>query len=179
MLIAIEEVKAKYPYIYLDKNIEFDFSRGKIILVLGDNGVGKSTLLNYIYDTYQTQMNIFYVPQKLVILNGISIENFIVLLKQRYNFIKDPYQLMEELNLDFNSKKSIKRLSGGEKQKVMLAIGLAIDCELLLLDEPLNNLDDITCNKIEQLLNDSPGNKIVVSHKKIKASQEVELCSNI
>lgn len=175
MKIEIDDVLEKYNYLDLANDLEFDFSMGSTILLCGKNGIGKSTLLKYINKKYGDQLDIFYLPQKLIRLNNITINNLVELLRTSYRFESEPEVLFKALDCDYSGNKKFKALSGGEQQKIMIAICLSVECELLLLDEPFNNLDKKSCASVSQLLTENNTNKIVVSHIHFPADSEVKL----
>ena len=153
--------------------------------IIGANGTGKSTLLKAIY---HTSLNKSYLPMT----DGtITIDDRIKIAynDQSRDTLNDSLLIWEEITAgrqqiqissnhsipsrayvaQFNFRgtiqnKQIKDLSGGERNRVHLAKTLSYGCNMILLDEPTNDLDVDTLRALEQALIDFPGVVIIVSH---------------
>jgi ABC-2 type transport system ATP-binding protein len=141
------------------KNISLEFKEGNVYGLLGENGVGKTTLLKIISglqfpnngtckvddfipserNPYFLQ-NIFYLPEE-VITEDTTPEKFINKLGVFYPRYDHSYflNLMKELEVDANNK--FNAMSYGQKKKSLLACALSLRTDYLLLDEPTNGLD--------------------------------------
>lgn len=173
MPIEVKNLSFHYenkPLLY--KDLSFCITGGERFLVVGENGVGKSTLLKLLmgYLTPQTgtirinpKTDIAYYAQELeqVDLNKTIIENV-------QNFEYTPWQLRGMLanflfyEEDINKKASV--LSPGEKARIALLKILMQKANLLLLDEPTNHLDPETQSIIGGNFKEYTGTIIVVSH---------------
>ena len=155
-------------------NIDLNLEREDKLGIIGDNGIGKSTLIKTITGVIPPikgkvilgqNVKYAYFSQQLENLNK---ENTI------YDEIKNTFNEMTPLEVrtllgSFNFKgddvfKQIKDLSGGEKVRVSLCKILNSKPNLLILDEPTNHLDLINKETIESLLTDYKGTLIIVSH---------------
>lgn len=155
-------------------NIDLNLEREDKLGIIGDNGIGKSTLIKTITGVIppikgkvilDQNVKYAYFSQQLENLNK---ENTI------YDEIKNTFNEMTPLEVrtllgNFNFKgddvfKQIKDLSGGEKVRVSLCKILNSKPNLLILDEPTNHLDLINKETIESLLTDYKGTLIIVSH---------------
>lgn len=140
-------------------NINLRVKRGEFITVLGRSGSGKTTLLKTLLGFYRPQAGSIYVAGEKVAGKGIK------LVRQRTGYMpqsvetskdfpitagdvitlgaggNDPSPAINELNIRPLLKCHFGSLSGGEKQKVLLAMVLARRPGVLLLDEPNLNLD--------------------------------------
>ena len=172
-------------------NINMQIRRKDMIAVVGPNGGGKSTLLKLalgIIRPVRGEIELFgkpingqikhtgYVPQSLMYDNSFPVNVMDVVLMGRaerhvcglYNKTDKAVamQALEEVELADLARRSFSQLSGGEKQRVMIAQALASEPEIIFLDEPTANVDSIIENKIYDLLAEL--NKritiIVVSH---------------
>ena len=142
---------------------------GKVIGIMGASGCGKTTLLRLIIEELKpisgtiikdpSNLNIIYLPQEPILFEHLSIgENarlFNLIAHQKKRFDEKDYneavQCLELSGLladDYN--KSIKFLSGGEKQRISLLRSLSVKPDVLLLDEPCTGLD--TIKKIDFLM---------------------------
>ncbi|AXT84414.1 energy-dependent translational throttle protein EttA [Aeromicrobium sp. A1-2] len=158
--------------------LTFDLPRAGIVGVVGPNGVGKSTLFRMIVgeekpdsgslDVGQT-VKISYVDQGR---GGIDDSlNIWQLVSGELDFIKVAnYEVPSRAYVaSFGFKgpdqqKQVKVLSGGERNRLNLALTLKMGGNLLLLDEPTNDLDVETLQSLEDALLDFPGCAVVVSH---------------
>ncbi len=162
----------------LFNGLTFDLPRAGIVGVVGPNGVGKSTLFRMIVgeekpdsgslDVGQT-VKISYVDQGR---GGIDDKlNVWQLVSGELDFIKvanfEVPSRAYVASFGFkgpDQQKLVKVLSGGERNRLNLALTLKMGGNLLLLDEPTNDLDVETLQSLEDALLDFPGCAVVVSH---------------
>ena len=162
------------------KNINWSLKKGDSAAILGESGVGKSTLL-YVLGllTKPTDGEIFYNNKNLTdtgdfkkskfIKNNIGFifqffqlfndmtlwENLYFVAKMYYNneeAQKECEKLIEYLGLEDRKEQTVTYLSGGEKQRVSVARALLKNPEVLLADEPTGNLDEENGERVSELL---------------------------
>jgi ATPase subunit of ABC transporter with duplicated ATPase domains len=158
--------------------LNFQLPPGGIVGVIGPNGAGKSTLLRMLVGSEQPDggelrigdtVVISYVDQSREELNG---ENSVwqeisggqdIIIVGKTQIPSRPY--VGRFNFKgTDQEKRVAELSGGERNRVHLAKLLVKGGNLLLLDEPSNDLDVETLRALEEALLDFPGCAVVVSH---------------
>lgn len=153
----------------LIKDINFEITKKKKYLIIGKNGTGKSTLLKLVLKNVIMKNNDDYkcgiVFQNDTVLDT-SISNNITLFGDSDE--KQMQQVLSsiDLNKDINSiiNKGENNISGGEKQKILLARALVSNSNFLLLDEPFSAIDSKTSVKLMDTLLDSNKTILMISH---------------
>ena len=156
----------------LYENLNFDLSRGEKLLVVGENGIGKTTLLRLIMGYLKPlegnieiteKTDIAYYAQEHEILehNKTILENFA-------NFGLADYEIRRMLgSFLFSGEdifKKVEVLSPGERSRVALAKISLTGANTLLLDEPTNHLDPMTQLIISDTFKNYEGTMLLVSH---------------
>ena len=156
----------------LYKNLNFDLSRGEKLLAVGENGIGKTTLLRLIMGYLKPlegnieiteKTDIAYYAQEHEILepNKTILENFA-------NFGLADYEIRRMLgSFLFSGEdifKKVEVLSPGERSRVALAKISLTGANTLLLDEPTNHLDPMTQLIISDTFKNYEGTMLLVSH---------------
>ena len=152
-MIDIKNLTINYDKEVID-NISFAIQPGKVHVLMGRNGAGKSTILNAVSGLVQydgdiiTDGKISYLNQNINTKVNFTVFETIILGKvENLNFklkeedIKDTYEIMKLLDLTKFKDKKINKMSGGEVQKVLIAQALISKPDILLLDEPVSALD--------------------------------------
>lgn len=173
-------------YAWVDKVIVQDFSstiiRGDRIGLVGANGVGKSTLLKLILGELQPQRGQVRLGTNLSIAYFDQLRDQLDLDKNAVDNIAEGREFIElddgkgKRNVhiisylsDFlftgeRARTPLRALSGGERNRVLLAKLFSKSANLLVLDEPTNDLDVETLELLEDILNDYDGTVLLVSH---------------
>ena len=155
--LKIENLSKSFGKNILFNNLCFSISEGKVVGLLGENGIGKTTLLRIIAglenpdsgsvlingDTisYQTKEKISFLMEPFNLYPWMRIKDAIAYYKDFFTSfdVNKADQLCNQFNLDLNSK--IKILSKGNKERVCLMLNLSRKVPLYLLDEPIGGLD--------------------------------------
>ena len=166
-----------------EMKIEFTVNPGEVLVLLGENGSGKSTILNLLAGLLTPdkgeitlgantifcseegifcppeERNIGYVFQNYALFPHMSVyENIAYGLKMRKKpktqIIEQIQKILEDLGISHVRDERVTNLSGGQRQRVALARALIIKPHLLLLDEPLTALDQASRDRIRVELRD-------------------------
>lgn len=168
MILNVENLNFDYNKTEVLKGISFKLKKGEVLTLIGPNGSGKSTILkclnNYLkvktgrVELFNREINsygreelarlIAYLPQKESYNFPVNVFETILMGRKPHNQWKVSEKdkkiaaaLISELGLSSIAFRNINNLSGGQQQKVFLARMMAQDPDLILLDEPTNNLD--------------------------------------
>lgn len=178
VVIKAKDISMSFDGKPLYENLSFSLPKGAIVGIIGPNGAGKTTLLNLMTGKLQPTSGTFqigdtvitgHVDQSRELLNdkntvfeeitggqdAMTVNGFEMQSRRyvgRFNF-RGPDQ-----------QKIVGTLSGGERNRVHLAKLLASGANLLMLDEPTNDLDVETLRALEEAILDFPGCVVVVSH---------------
>ena len=174
------------------QNVTIDVNRGERIALIGANGAGKSTLIKIIMGMVTADSGEIIKDQKLKI--GYYSQEF-----ETFDFEKTLYQTLKEKcqagetvirsilgRFLFSGDKVFQKvglLSGGEKTRLAIAVLLAQDFNLLILDEPTTYLDVLSVRLILEAIKEYKGALIVVSHSdefidELKVSRKLYLPEN-
>ncbi len=182
----MELLECKHLYKEFDgktilKDINLKIPRGKIIGLLGKNGMGKTTLIKLINDLLTpTSGEIFingekpgvkskeiisYLPERTYLDKEMTIKQVIQYFEEFYkNFdAQKASKLLKDLDLDINKK--ISKMSKGMQEKLQLILVMSRNAEVYILDEPLGGVDPATRDYILDtiLSNFSEGASVIIS----------------
>ena len=163
------------------KNINLTIPKGKIIGLLGKNGMGKSTLIKLINDLLtptsgeilvngkkvgvESKKIISYLPERTYLDKSMTVDKVIEYFEDFYdNFeSKKARKLLKDLDLDTNQK--LSKMSKGMQEKVQLVLVMSRSADLYILDEPLGGVDPATRDYILDtiLTNFNEGASVIIS----------------
>ena len=179
MIIEIENLTFNYQYKKIIENFSYNLLRNDRIGIIGNNGLGKSTLLNLIAGKLEPTTGNIKIGQtvKIGYFSQETIDmderlRAIEYIKETAHFITladgtklSASQLMEKFLFSGDLQWTyIGKLSGGEKRRLYLLKILIDEPNILLLDEPTNDLDMQTLSILEDFIDNFNGAIIFVSH---------------
>ncbi|WP_460151912.1 energy-dependent translational throttle protein EttA [Pseudomonas sp. S2_B07] len=177
-VIEFKNVSKGYGDRVLIDNLSFSMPKGAIVGVIGGNGAGKSTLFRMLMGKEQPDSGSIEVGETVQLACVDQSREDLDGSKTVFQQISDGSDQIRIGNYEipsrtyvgrFNFKggdqqKFVKDLSGGERGRLHLALTLKEGGNVLLLDEPSNDLDVETLRSLEEALLDFPGAAIVISH---------------
>lgn len=204
-MIKMENISKKYGTNPILDEIGLNIEKAKFTAFIGPNGAGKSTLLSLISRLLPKEQGLLYIKgQEIESWDSVELAKELSMLKQKVDFQvkltveelisfgRYPYskgrltavdhehinQAISYMELENFRHRPIDQLSGGQLQRVNIAMILAQDTEIILLDEPLNNLDIkqgiLMMKTLRRLVDDLHKTVVVVIHDINVASQFVD-----
>ena len=180
-LLECRHISKSYSKKEVLKDINLTIPRGKIIGLLGKNGMGKTTLIKLINDLLtptngtilingqkigvESKKIISYLPERTYLDKSKTIEEIMHMFKEFYdNFnYEKALSLFKDLDLDIHEK--LSKMSKGMQEKVQLVLVMSREADLYILDEPLGGVDPATRDYILDtiLSNFKDGSSVLIS----------------
>jgi len=194
-VIELEHVDAGYPGAVILHDVTFDVMRGEIFILLGGSGCGKSTVMKHMIGlnpvlagklrvaglewTRKTRVELFrrigVMYQSGALFGSMTcLENVLLPLEEfsglgRRERRERAMSLLADVELSDAADKMPNEISGGMRKRVAIARAMALDPEVVFLDEPSAGLDPITSSSLDDLILRLRGEKgmtfVVVTHE--------------
>lgn len=191
-MIKIENLKKSFGERVLFQNVNFNIESGEFLILKGESGCGKTTLLNMVGaleypdsgKIFIDDKNIFDRKNQMWLYGekiGFLFQNFALIehktVSENLNIIKKKYRSeitieksLEKVGLADKLDSKVYTLSGGEQQRVALARLMLKKCDIILADEPTGSLDRENADKVIEILKtmNSQGKTIImVTHDEL------------
>jgi ABC-2 type transport system ATP-binding protein len=157
-LLSVRSLAKRYGERVALRDVDFDLRAGELVAVVGPNGAGKTTLLSILAGVQRASAGevsgpatqargghaIGWAPQQPALYSKLSVEENLRLFA-RLERVADPDaavdRMLGQTGLREQAHELLERLSGGNRQRVNVALGLIADPQVLALDEPSSALD--------------------------------------
>ncbi len=177
-VIEMEQVSKKFGERLLFENLSFSLPRSGIIGVIGPNGAGKTTLFRLILNQFEPDSGTIEIGDTVKISYVDQTHKAIDPEKTVFQVISGGTETILLGNRQVNARAYVARfnfsgadqekkcdvLSGGERNRLHLALALKSEGNVLLLDEPTNDIDINTLRALEEGLENFAGCAVVISH---------------
>ncbi|MDY0275570.1 MAG: energy-dependent translational throttle protein EttA [Desulfomicrobium sp.] len=178
VVIEAEHVRKAYEDKLLIEDISFTLPPGGIVGVIGPNGAGKTTLFRMITGQEQPDGGSIRLGQTVHLAHVDQDRDILDPKKSVWEMVSEGYDIISLGGREINSRayvskfnfsgadqqKLVGMLSGGERNRLHLALMLKKEANVLLLDEPTNDLDVNTMRALEEALENFAGCAVVISH---------------
>ncbi|MDY4916751.1 MAG: ABC transporter ATP-binding protein [Candidatus Cryptobacteroides sp.] len=201
-IIKVEHLSHRYNVQWAIRDINFEIGQTGTTGLLGSNGAGKSTTMNIICgvlaqtsgnvyingidirkNPVEAKMNIGFLPQTPPLYGDLTVDEYLRYTAQlrRMDVSEIPSALeavKEKCGISHFSKRLIKNLSGGYKQRVGIAQAIIHNPKLVVMDEPTNGLDPNQIMEVRSLIREIAREKAVLISTHI-LSEVQAICDNI
>ena len=178
MVLRTEDLVKKYGKRTVVSHVSINVKQGEIVGLLGPNGAGKTTLFKMIMGMESIDKGTFEVGETVQVGYADQTHKDIDPKKTVYQVVSGGQEFIRMGGKEVNARAYLSKfnfagadqeklcgvLSGGERNRLHLALTLKADANVLLLDEPTNDIDVNTLRALEEGLENFAGCAVVVSH---------------
>ncbi|MDP3282905.1 MAG: ABC transporter ATP-binding protein [Desulfobacterales bacterium] len=194
-LLEIKNLVKKYKEVVAVDGISFSIRKGTCFGLLGPNGAGKTTTIEVIEDiipptsgeilykgkqrssSFKQEVGIQF--QQTALLSSLTLRETLITFKNLYNDPADIEEIIDICNLREIQKRLNDKISGGQKQRLMLALAMINKPELMFLDEPSTGLDPQARRNLWSIVQKikEKGNTVILTTHYMEEAQR--LCDEI
>ncbi|MGA2680282.1 MAG: ABC transporter ATP-binding protein [Candidatus Bathyarchaeia archaeon] len=192
--IEVHSLKKNYGSLKAVDDISFSVNTGEVFALLGPNGAGKTTTIEILeglrerdggdakvlgFDPwkngYELHKKIGVIPQEFNFIEKTTPREAIIYYADLFDIKVNPDDILKEVLLEESAKTNFDSLSGGQKQKMGLALSLVNTPELLFLDEPTTGLDPNARRAIWEVIRGlkAKGNTIILTTHYLDEAQQL------
>ena len=198
VVLQMKGVKKYFPGVKALDGVDFELRKGEIHALLGENGAGKSTLIKILTGIYSMtegsihikgeevhmksvkdarESRIAAIHQEICLVPYISVARNVYLgreLKTKLGLMDDKameeetQKLLDKLGMDIDASREVRKYTIAQQQLIEIAKALALDAEILLMDEPTSSLTEKEVTKLFEIirrLKDNGTSIIYISHR--------------
>ena len=181
--IMVDNLSKSYGKTTALKNINVQFTKGKIYAVLGHNGAGKTTLMKEIIGFYKKNSAIAYFsneqpipfpkygmsfsPEQYALIEDLTANEYLVFVTKLYKKYNDAtqdrlYELLRTFDMYEKRNKFIFTMSNGMKKKICHIAAIVLETDFVFLDEPFAALDPVSIFKLKKIITENVHNQSFV-----------------
>ncbi len=186
MELKVDRVRKRFGRVEVLKEVSFELRSGQVLLLLGPNASGKSTLLRIIstvskpdsggvfLDGVDVVKNpsrmrriLSYVPEVPSLIDELSVDENLRFFSRLFKVKADLEYLKRRFGLESDGRKAVSKISKGMKQRLSLAVSTMRNPEIVVLDEPTSGLDRETIELVLSMISELAGEGkmvLVTSH---------------
>ena len=178
IVAELKDVSKGYGDKVLFENLSFDIPRAGILGVIGANGAGKTTLLRLLTGQDHPDSGAIRLGETVKMAYVDQLRAGLNTDKTVFEAVSGGYELIELGGREINARawlsrfgfsgesqqKKVRELSGGQQNRLNLALTLKSEANLLFFDEPTNDLDVNTMRALEEAIESFAGSAVIVSH---------------
>jgi ABC-2 type transport system ATP-binding protein len=183
-VLRVEGLGKRYGRRQALHGVSFSAHAGELMAVIGPNGAGKTTLLSILAGVQQpssgavsrSPKEVGWVPQQPALYSKLSVVENLQLFA-RLEKVPDPRavvsRMLSQTGLSDRSQERVERLSGGNRQRVNVALGLLASPPVILLDEPSSSLDPAQRERLWRFIGElaAKGTSVVFSTHMVVEAQ--------
>ena len=177
-MLKLRNISLRYGDHTVLENFSLTLNPGQRIAVMGPSGCGKTTMLRIILDllkptsgevenTFRIPAAVFQEPRLLPWRT--ALENVNLVLGDKKETLPKAEKALARMGLSDAQSKYPRELSGGMQQRVAIARAMAVDGDLLILDEPFKGLDESLRDQVMTQVADTKAALILVTHDRKEA----------
>lgn len=207
-IIEMLEIEKMYGSNKVLKKVDFKLKKGEIHALLGENGTGKTTLMNIlggvidynlgeiIYDGHKVEHNthgtnelrnkIAFVHQELALLPDLSVAENLFFGQEIKNkgildnkrMKKESAQIIQQLDVDIDPSEKVSNLDASYQQIIEISKGIMKECKVLILDEPTSSLTEKEIEQLFKVLENLKQKGMAIIFISHKLNEVLELCDS-